>query len=171
VTRSFGDPVAVHTGAPRGLVLALRRVQSVGVLGVVGGLGLLVSVLAHWPGTSHPEPAWFAVAASNVAIALLALGTTACAFGVRELEGRWSPAAFVPGFNLFIASALVNRQLGIRPGTRVLSEVVMLVIFAYAARHDAWLGLAPVVVAYLELTWFNALITRLNAGTRLSAIS
>jgi hypothetical protein len=138
-------------------------VQNVGIVGVLGGLGLLVSVLAHWPGTAHPAPEWFALVASNASVALLAVGTTVCAFGVKELEGRWSLAAFVPGMNLFVASALVNRRLGMRPTWRIISEIILLVIFTLSSRDDLWLCIGPVIVAYLELTWFSALIDRLGA--------
>jgi hypothetical protein len=147
------------------LLLALRRVQNVGIVGVLGGLGLLVSVLAHWPGTAHPTPEWFAIVASGVAVAFLAAGTAACAFGVKELEGRWSLAAFAPGVNLFIASALVNRRLGIRPAWRILSELALLVVFVASSRDDLWLCVGPVIVAYLESTWFSALIERLSGRT------
>jgi hypothetical protein len=133
-----------------------------GIVGVLGGLGLLVSVLAHWPGTAHPAPEWFALVASNAAVALLAVGTTVCAFGVKELEGRWSLAAFLPGMNLFVASALVNRRLGMRPTWRIISEIVLLVVFTVSSRDDLWLCIGPVIVAYLELTWFSALIDRLG---------
>jgi hypothetical protein len=164
LTRPYGEPVAARPTPPLSLMLALRRVQNLGIVGVVGGLGLLVSVLAHWPGSSHPEPQWFADVASNIAVALLAVGATTCAFGVRELEGRWSLAAVVPGLNLFYASALVNRRLGLRPNWRIVSEVVLLVAFVFSARQDLWFALAPAIVAYLELTWFSALIDRLGVG-------
>jgi hypothetical protein len=166
LTRPYGDPIIPRPSPPHSLVLALRRVQGVGIIGVIGGLGLLVSVLAHWPGTSHPEAQWFADVASNSAVALLAVGATTCAFGVRELEGRWSLAAVVPGLNLFYASALVNRRLGLRPNWRIVSEVVLLVAFVISARQDLWFALAPAIVAYLELTWFSALIDRLGVGAR-----
>jgi Protein of unknown function (DUF2510) len=164
VTRPYGERVDV----PRpphafSLVVALRRVQNIGIVGIVGGLGLLVSVLAHWPGTEHPAPEWFAILATCAAAALLALGTTVCAFGVKELEGRWSLAAFVPGMNLFVASALVNRRLGMRPTWRIISEIVLLVVFAFSSRDELWLCAGPVIVAYLELTWFSALLDRLGA--------
>jgi hypothetical protein len=141
-------------------------VQIVGVAGVLGGLALLVSVLAHWPGTAHPAPEWFAIVASNVAVAFLAVGSTVCAFGVKELEGRWSFAAFVPGVNLFAASALVNRRLGMRPTWRIMSEIVLLVVFVVSSRDNPWLCIGPVIVTYLELTWFSALIDRLGARPR-----
>jgi hypothetical protein len=163
VTRPYGEPVDTPRLATSfSLLLALRRVQNVGIVGVLGGLGLLVSVLAHWPGTAHPTPEWFAIVASTVAVAFLAVGTAACAFGVKELEGRWSLAAFAPGVNLFIASALVNRRLGIRPAWRIISELALLVVFVLSSRDDLWLCVGPVIVAYLESTWFSALIDRLS---------
>ncbi|MGC2485552.1 MAG: hypothetical protein WA359_04825 [Acidimicrobiales bacterium] len=169
LTRPYGDAVTPRPSPPHSLMLALRRVQSVGIIGVIGGLGLLVSVLVHWPGTTHPEPQWFADVASNVAVALLAVGATTCAFGVRELEGRWSLAAILPGLNLFYASALVNRRLGLRPNWRIVSEVVLLVAFVISARQDLWFAIAPAIVAYLELTWFSALIDRLGVGARVNS--
>ena len=164
LTRTYGEPAAPRSSPPLSLTLALRRIRTFGIVGVVGGLGLLVSVLAHWPGTTHPETQWFAYVASNVAVALLAVGATTCAFGVRELEGRWSLAAVTPGLNLFYASALVNGRLGLRPNWRILSEVVLLVAFVISARQDLWFALAPAIVAYLELTWFSALIDRLGGS-------
>lgn len=164
VTRAYGErPDVARPPNAFSLVLALKRVQYLGIVGILGGLGLLVSVLAHWPGTAHPAPTWFAIIASVAATSLLALGTTVCAFGVKELEGRWSLGAFLPGMNLFVASALVNRRLGMRPTWRIISEIVLLVVFAISSRDDLWLCIGPVIVAYLELTWFSALIDRLGA--------
>lgn len=162
-TRPYGE--RVDTPRPSNvfsLVSALRRVLNVGIVGILGGLGLLVGVLAHWPGTAHPAPEWFVVAATAAAAGLLALGSTVCAIGVRELEGHWSLGAFLPGMNLFVASALVNRRLGLRPTWRIISEIVLLVVFASSSRDDLWLCVGPVIVAYLELTWFSALIDRLG---------
>jgi hypothetical protein len=165
VTRPYGDISAV--AAPRfapslTLVLALRRVLTTGIVGVLGGLGLLVSVLAHWPGTAHPTPEWFAVAATGVASLLLLVGSVVCAFGVKELEGRWSLEAAIPGVNLFVASALVTRRLGSRRMWRIVSEIILLAIFVVSSRNDLWLCVGPVIVAYIESTWFNALIERLT---------
>jgi hypothetical protein len=163
VTHPYGELIesARFAGSFR-LVQALRRVFAVGVVGVLGGLGLLVSALAHWPGTAHPAPLWFAVLASNVAVALLLVGSVACAFGVKELEGHWSPVAFLPGANLFVASALVTQRLGKSKVWRIVSEVMLLVIFAVASRDDLWLCLGPVIVAYVETSWFGALIDQLT---------
>jgi hypothetical protein len=164
VTRPYGEsPVAApRFAASLDLVLALRRVLTAGIVGVLGGLGLLVSVLAHWPGTSHPTPEWFAVAATGAASVLLIVGSVVCAFGVKELEGRWSLEAFIPGVNLFVASALVTRRLGIRRMWRIVSEIILLAIFVISSRNELWLCIGPVIVAYIESTWFNALIEQLT---------
>ena len=44
-----------------------------------------------------------------------------------------------------------------------MSGYVLLVVFAVSSRNDLWLCIGPVIVAYLELTWFSALIDRLGA--------
>lgn len=165
VTRPYGESSAA--AAPRfaaslDLVLALRRVLTTGIVGVLGGLGLLVSVLAHWPGTAHPAPEWFAIVATGVASLLFIVGSVVCAFGVKELEGRWSLGALIPGINLFVASALVTRRLGSRRMWRIVSEMILLGIFVVSSRDDLWLCIGPVIVAYIESTWFSALIERLN---------
>jgi hypothetical protein len=163
VTRPYGDAVV----APRfvtnlGLVQAMRRVLDAGIVGVVGGLGLLEGVLAHWPGTAHPTPEWFALAGSDVAIALMLVGAVVCAFGVKELKGRWTLEAFLPGVNLFIASALVTRRLGRMKLWRIVSEIVLLVLFGFSSRDSLWLFVGPTIVAYVETTWFGAIVDQLN---------
>ena len=163
LTRPYGEVVATPRFASNlPLVQALRRIRGAGVVGVVGGLGLLVGVLAHWPGTAHPVPQWFALAASQLAVALLLVGSVVCAFGVRELAGRWSFGAFVPGVNFFIASALVTQRLGRLRAWRLLSEVVLLVVFALSSRANLWLFVGPMIVAYVETSWFAALIDQLS---------
>ncbi len=163
VTRPYGEV----TAAPRrsfnlALVQSLRRVLNLGVVGVVGGLGLLVSSLAHWPGTADPTSRGFAVVASACAVAMLLLGTFACAFAVRELKGRWTIEAFVPLANLFVVNALVAQRLGRPAYVRIGSEVVLLAVFVASSRHDVWLGLAPVIVAFGQSAWVSALIDQLN---------
>lgn len=137
-------------------------------MGVVGGLGLLVGLLAHWPGTAHPVPQWFALVASQLAVALLLVGTVVCAFGVKELEGHWTFGAFVPGVNFFIASALVTQRLGRFRAWRLFSEVVLLVVFALSARANLWLFVGPMVVAYVETSWLAALIDQLSGPTTIN---
>ena len=163
VTRPYGERPAPTRFAPTlELVQALRRIVRTGIIGVLGGLGLLVSVLAHWPGTANPAPRWFAVVASEVAVALLVVGSVVCAFGVRELQGRWSLEAFVPGLNLFVASALVTRRLGSTRRWRTVYEIALLLVFAVASRSNLWLCAGPVLVAYVETSWFAALIDQLS---------
>jgi Protein of unknown function (DUF2510) len=169
VTRPYGVPVvAPPFEANLELLLALRRVFGAGIVGVVGGFGLLVGVLAHWPGTAHPEPRWFALTASNAAVALMLVGSVICAFAVRELRGRWTLDAFLPGVNLFVASVLVAERLGRRRSWRVLSEIVLLALFAASSRADPWLFVGPLVVAYVETSWFGALIERLSGSARVA---
>lgn len=162
VTRPYGDLRATTPlAANLSLVHALRRVWSVGVVGVVGGLGLLVSVLAHWPGTAHPTPEWFALVASSTAVAMLALGSVAFAFGAKELRGRWSIDALIPGVNFLLVSALVAQRLGRQSFVRNFSEVVLLAAFAASSHADVWLGLAPMIVAFTQTLWVGALIDQL----------
>ncbi len=168
VTRPYGERVTVapsRLAASFELVLALRRVLTLGIVGVLGGLGLLVSVLSHWPGTAHPAPEWFAVVAASVAGLFLLVGSVVCAFGVKELEGHWSPEALIPGVNLFVASALVTRRLGSRRIWRIASEMILLAIFVVSSRSDLWLCIGPVIVAYIESTWFSALIEQLSGAS------
>ncbi len=97
-----------------------------------------------------------------MASALLIIGSVTCAFGVRALTGRWTTAAFLPGLNLFVASALVAERLDRRRVWRLLSEILLLVIFATTSRTDLWLCITPVLVAYVEASWFATLIDRLK---------
>lgn len=169
VTRPYGEAngaTAPRFGTSLHLVLALRRVLTIGIIGVLGGLGLLVSVLAHWPGTAHPAPEWFAVVATGVAALLLLVGSVVCAFGVKELEGHWSLEAVIPGVNLFVASALVTQRLGSRRVWRIISEIILLVFFVASSRNDLWLCVGPVIVAYVESTWFSAFLDQLTGPSR-----
>lgn len=161
------QPYGPVTGATRladhlSLLRALRRVRDVGVIGILGGLGLLIGLLAHWPGAAHPVPQWFAFAASQLALALLIVGTAACALGVRELDGRWSVRAFVPVVNFFVACALVSQRLGRLRSRRLFFEMLLLAAFALFARAQPWLFVGPMVVAFVEASWLAALIEQLS---------
>lgn len=163
VTRPYGEAnVTPRLAANFSLVRALRRMLGAGIIGVVGGLGLLVSVLAHWPGTADPTPEWFALVASNTAVALLALGSGVCAVGVRELRGHWSIDAFIPGVNFLVVSALVAQRLGRQSFVRNFAEVLLLTAFAASSHVDVWLGFAPMIVAFAQSMWMSALIDQLN---------
>ncbi|HEY5104327.1 MAG TPA: DUF2510 domain-containing protein [Acidimicrobiales bacterium] len=163
VTRPYGEgDEPTHLVANMELARTMQRVLRAGIVGVVGGLGLLVGALAHWSGTAHPAPRWFLLSALDVAVALLVVGSVVCAFGVKELKGRWSPEAFLPGVNLFVASALVAKRLGRNQSWRVLSEVVLLVLFVMSLHANIWLAVGPMIVAYIETSWFGALVDQLS---------
>ena len=163
VTRSYGDPArsSRFAGSFR-LVQALRLVFTLGVVGVLGGLGLLVSVLAPGPappiplrgGLPCPRAVWPWRSCSSARWSVPS--------GSKSSRATWSPVAFLPGANLFVASALVTHRLGRHQVWRIASEVMLLAIFTVASRNDLWLCLGPVIVAYVESTWFGALIERLN---------
>lgn len=163
VTRLYGEPsVPVRLAANLSLVQALARVRSLGVAGVVGGLGLLVSLLAHWPGTAHPTPEWFALMGSGAAVAMLAVGSVVCAFGARELRGHWSIGAFIPGVNFLLVSALVAQRLARPWFLRNTADVVLLAAYTASSHAHAWLGVAPMIVAFSQTLWVSALVEQLK---------
>jgi hypothetical protein len=159
MTRAYGDAVSAPSIAnDLALIQALHRLVRYGVAGDFAGISILVSVLAHWPGTAHPVSQWFAVAACNVAVALLLIGSAGFAFAARELEGRWTAWALIPGVNLFAVNALVTKRLGGQPLRRVGAEVVLMVLFVVQFHAEAWLCVAPVIVAVGQSQWIATLI-------------
>ncbi|MGH9020334.1 MAG: DUF2510 domain-containing protein, partial [Acidimicrobiales bacterium] len=66
VTRDYAGGDVDATPWP--VALAVHRVARYGVAGVFAGLGLAVSVGAHWPGSAHPLNA--VVAPTLLAVAL-----------------------------------------------------------------------------------------------------
>jgi hypothetical protein len=162
LTRPYGEVVAAPSIATDlSLIQALHRLVRYGIAGSFAGIGILVSVLAHWPGTAHPVSEWFAVAACNVAVALLLIGSACFAFAARELEGRWTLWAFVPGLNLFVVNVVVTKRLGGRPLRRVGAEVVLMALFIARFHDDMWLCVAPVIVAVGQSQWVTSLIEHL----------
>jgi hypothetical protein len=162
LTRPYGEAVpAPSIASDLSLIQALHRLVRYGIAGDFAGVGILVSVLAHWPGTAHPESKWFAVTACNVAVALLVIGTACFAFAARELEGHWTPWAFIPGVNLFAVNVIVTRRLGGQPLRRVGAEVVLMALFVAQFHAEIWLCVAPVIVAVGESQWIATLIEHL----------
>ena len=146
VTRPFGDRAA--PGASFATAMALHRLARVGVVAFFAGLGLLVSTLAHWPGTAAPAPRWFATTASDLAVALLVLASVLYALAARALGGRLLPAV-IPGLNVLYASTLVAARLG-GPSVaarRVLAQAAALGLFVAASHAVPWLAVAPALVA------------------------
>ena len=151
------------------LIGALHRLVRYGVGAVFAALALVVGVLGHWPGTANPTPLWFAVTAASAGVGLLVIGTVCFTFAVRELAGRWTVAAFVPGVNVMVASSLVARRLGTRSSVqRVVAETVLLALFLAQAHAQPWLVVAPVLVAFNHMTSTSTLVDQL-AGPSLTA--
>ena len=172
MTRPYGDAVSSPSIAgDLSLIQALHRLVRYGIAGDFAGISILVSVLAHWPGTAHPVSEWFAVAACNVAVALLVIGSACFAFAARELEGRWTVWAFVPGVNLFAVNAVVTKRLGGQPLRRVGAEAVLMVIFVVQFHAEVWLCVAPVIVAVGQSQWIATLIDRLLTSSSPSPVA
>ncbi|HUZ40798.1 MAG TPA: hypothetical protein VMU68_05340 [Acidimicrobiales bacterium] len=161
MTRPYGDVAARSIAGDLPLIQALHRLVRYGVAGDFAGISILVSVLAHWPGTAHPVSQWFALAATNVAVALLLIGTAGFAFAARELEGHWTAWAFIPGVNLFAVNAVVTKRLGGQPLRRVGAEVILMVLFVVEFHAEAWLCVAPVIVAVGQSQWIATFIEQI----------
>ena len=148
LTRSFGAAPTTRdlvTSLP--LIQALHRVRRYGVTGFYAGLGLVVGILAHWPGTAHPATAWFATTTLDAGIVLLVLGLAHFVFAAKELAGHWSPWALVPGLNVLAVSGWVTQRLGGQPVRRVVTEVVLIVLFIVRFRYEPWLAVGPALLA------------------------
>jgi hypothetical protein len=170
MTRPYGENPSTRLAPNLTLLQSLARVRQLGVVSVIGGLGLLVGVLAHWPGTANPAPKIFSSIALGVAVALFFIGSFICAFAVRELRGRWSLDAYLPGLNMFVASALVTSRLGRGRSWRVYAEIVLLGLFAFSLRNDPWLVTGPMIVAYIETSWFGAYIDQLKGPSTIDEV-
>lgn len=163
LTRAYGEPVAstsVLSSLP--LIDALHRLLRYGIVTFFAGLGLVVNVLAHWPGTAKPTPLWFASTALDIGIGLLVVGSLCFSFAARQLEGHWTIESFLPGINVLVVSGLVTQRLGGRsPLWRVVTETVLLALFIGQSHSELWLGVAPALVALDHVRWTSALVDRL----------
>ncbi len=164
LTRAYGDPVsAVPLVESLSLINALHRLVRYGIVALFSGLGLVVGALAHWPGTHQPTPLWFAATASDAGIALLVIGSVLFALALRELEGRWTVFAFVPGVNALVVAALVTHRLGRKsPVIRVITEGVLVALFIANAHSQPWLCVALLIVALDQMQWTLALVDQLS---------
>lgn len=129
------------------LINALNRVVRYGVAGFYAGLGLVVGILAHWPGTAHPTSRAFATTTLYAGVALLVLGLVTFVFAAKELEGHWSLWAIVPGLNVMAVSGWVTKRLGGQPTRRVAADAILLALFIGQFRSQPWLAIAPVMLA------------------------
>ncbi len=160
LTRPFGEP---RRAAPSlDTIGALGQLCTVGVVAFFAGLGLLVSALAHWPGTAHPAPRWYAVTATDLAIALVLFATILYARAAVSLGGHRA-LAVVPGVNVLYVGALVAARVYGRHAAprRLIGDVLLLVIFAVRANAEPWLAVAPALVAFEHAVSLRTLIGRL----------
>lgn len=168
VTRPFGEPAPVIDAVAG--VVALRRIARIGVVSFFGGLGLLASTLAHWPGTAQPAPRWFALDASDLAVALLILATVLYALAARALGGRLA-LALVPAVNVLYVSALVTTRLHgpTLAQRRLLGEAVLLALVVLQLHAQPWLAVVPAFIALVQASNLGELQARrigsANAGT------
>ena len=166
LTRPYGEASRPSLAASLDAVQALHRLVRYGVVALFAGLGLVVSVLAHWPGTAHPMGQSLATVLSYGGVALFAFGTVCYAFALRALEGRWTIFAFVPGVNIVALSGLMTLRVGGRsPLVRVTSEIVLLTLFVAQSHSQVWLGIAPALVALDHARWSDALARRMSGPT------
>ena len=175
LTRPYGEPVVLTpVAASLPLIGALHRLLRYGIVAFFAGLGLVVNVLAHWPGTAKPTPFWFASTALELGIGLLLIGSLCFSFAARQLEGHWTIEAFLPGINVLVVSGLVTQRLGGRsPLWRVVTETILLALFIGQSHTELWLGVAPALVTLDHMRWTSALVDRLAGPpvTSLPAIS
>ena len=175
LTRPYGEPVvSTPVVASLPLIDALHRLLRYGIVAFFAGLGLVVNVLAHWPGTAKPTPFWFASTALELGIGLLIIGSLCFSFAARQLEGHWTVEAFLPGINVLVVSGLVTQRLGGRsPLWRVLTETILLALFIGQSHTELWLGVAPALVTLDHMRWTSALVDHLVGPpvTSLPAVS
>jgi hypothetical protein len=171
LTKPYGEPVVVTpVTSSLALISALHRLVRYGIVAFFAGLGLVVNVLAHWPGTAHPTPVWFATSALDIGIGLLAVGSVCFSLAARELEGRWTIEGLVPGVNVLMVSGLITQRIGGRsPVWRVATEVVLLAVFIGQSHTQLWLGIAPALVTLDHMRWTSAFIDRLAGSPVITA--
>jgi hypothetical protein len=169
LTRPYGPaspplaaPAAPSVVSSLALIDGLNRLVRYGTLALFTGLGLVVSVFAHWPGTAHPTPLWFAMTALDTGLGLLVIGSACYGWAARLLQGHWSIEAVLPGVNVLLVSALVTQRLGGRsPTWRVVSETILLALFVIQSHAEPWLAIAPALVALDHVRWTSSLLDRL----------
>jgi hypothetical protein len=168
LTRPYGEhimPPATSSLTTTDLVAlsALRRLTQFGVVAYYTGFAMLVSVIAHWPGSAHPEPARFASAALGVAVGLTVIGTLSFAVVVHALQGHWSFGGVVPLVNTFVASHLMSLRIGITNGPfRLGADVLITVGFIVLSPAQPWVGIALAGVAFSQLARGYLLCDRIS---------
>ena len=162
LTRPYGEPVNKDSVvASLGLIQALSRLTSYGILAVFAGLGLLVNLLQHWPKTNHHVPMWFAITASNMAIAMFIIGTLCFAFALKELEGKWTVTSFIPLVNVMVTSSLIAERLGAKGLRRAFAETILVALYIVQSKTQPWIIVALIFATYDNLRWTYGLYDKL----------
>ncbi len=167
VTRPYGQ-LPPHEAQPIAipLITSLHWLLRYGIVAFFAGTGIVTSTLAHWPGTHAPVPLWFAETAIDTGLALLVAGTALFALAMRELDGRWSLAALVPGYNVLATSDRVIQRIANKAvKRRVVTHVLLLALYITQSHSQPWLGVALVIVATDQVQWVQALLDQLVGPT------
>jgi len=167
VTESFGpithDVLAPVAAEDPSVARTLGRLRTYGIASLYGGVGLLLSALAHWPGTHQPESRTFALLTSSLALVLLVIGTATFAVAVRALQGHWTFDAALPGINTLAVNVLVSRRLGLQSvGWRLGSELFLLIVICAQFHRSPWLVLGLVLLTYSYQTRVALLLEQLR---------
>ncbi len=144
------------------LITSLQWLLRYGIVAIFGGIGIVTSTLAHWPGTHAPMPLWLAEISIDTGLALLCAATALFALALRELDGKWSIRACVPGLNAVLTSdRIIRRVAGKSTRGRIGSQVLLIALYVTQSHAQPWLGLALVVAALDQMQWIQALIDQL----------
>lgn len=143
---------------------ALRWVRRVGIPAYFGGLGLLLSTLAHWPGTAQPTSSTWAVVAGLVAVGTLSVATILCGYGVYALQGHWSLDVVIPGLNLLSVMVLVLRRLGVANFTAAMAiDAFMIVVVIVTFRQSPLACLLLMALTRSQMNRVAALLSILES--------
>lgn len=163
LTRPYGEPPpreALPATIP--LITSLHWLLRYGIVAFFAGTGIVTSTLAHWPGTYAPVPLWLAETAVDTGFALLIVGTALFALALRELDGHWSVAALMPGYNVLATSGrVIQRIAGKAVKRRVMTHFLLLALYVTQSHSQPWLGVALVIVAADQMQWVQALVDQL----------
>jgi hypothetical protein len=167
MTRPYGEaPPGPAPGDRVATAVALQRVVRQGAVGLLAGIGLVVSALGHGPASTAPLSDGLRAVLFDAGVVLIALGSVAYGAAAHALAGRLTAVALVPGVNAVAVTAAVNRALR-GPGRNYLValEVAAVVVFAAGARNDPWLGVLPALVAQDLVTSAQRVLARLGSAS------
>jgi hypothetical protein len=173
LTRPYGEPTshnAQSVAIP--LITSLQWLLRYGIVAFFAGTGIVTSTLAHWPGTHAPAPLGLAETALDTGFALLIVGTALFALALRELDGHWSVAALVPGYNVLATSErVIQRIAGKAVKRRVMTHFFLLALYVTQSHSQPWLGVALVIVAADQMQWVQALVDQLVGPATSSSVA